>query len=207
MSAGVAEPASMSARPADEGSDHRLSSGPAGTWFKILTNGKACAPHLSSPAAWPCSTARCGWWIGRPASAYGHDRLIGPFVGHRRWGRPHPVVGDLPRAVAGQRSVGTAHRSRRLMTAGILAVAVGFVWLAYGRPGGIYVEAILPVCFCGARARADGDAADCRGAGGVSDADIGEASGISDVASRLGRAVMTALVPVLSWVQAGRSLT
>jgi MFS family permease len=96
---------------------------------------------------------------------------------------------------------------RRLMTAGILAVAVGFVWLAYGRPAGIYVEAILPVCFCGARARADGDAADCRGAGGVSDADIGEASGISDVASRLGRAVLTALVPVLSWVQAGRSLT
>ena len=40
----------------------------------------------------------------------------------------------------------------------------------------------------------------------VSDGDLGEASAISDVASRLGGALLTALVPVLVGVQAGRGL-
>jgi hypothetical protein len=40
----------------------------------------------------------------------------------------------------------------------------------------------------------------------VGDAELGEASAISDVASRLGGAVMTALVPVLIGVRAGAGL-
>jgi hypothetical protein len=40
----------------------------------------------------------------------------------------------------------------------------------------------------------------------VTDADLGEASAISDVAARLGGAIMTALVPVLIGVQVGRGL-
>jgi hypothetical protein len=53
MAAGVAEPASMSARAADKGSDHRLSSRPAGTWFKILaaTQRRARVPRRAAADA------------------------------------------------------------------------------------------------------------------------------------------------------------
>jgi EmrB/QacA subfamily drug resistance transporter len=108
-----------------------------------------------------------------------------------------PVSGALVRRIG----------PRRLMTAGMLAVAAGFVWLAYARPG-TYAEAILPgVLLWGLGLGLAVTPLTAAVLAAVSDADLGEASAISDVASRLGGAIMTALVPVLIGVQAGRGLT
>jgi EmrB/QacA subfamily drug resistance transporter len=108
-----------------------------------------------------------------------------------------PVSGALVRRIG----------PRRLMTAGILAVAVGFVWLALAGPG-TYAETILPgVLLWGLGLGLTVTPLTAAVLAAVSDADLGEASAISDVASRLGGAIMTALVPVLIGVQAGRSLT
>jgi MFS family permease len=109
-----------------------------------------------------------------------------------------PVSGALVRRIG----------PRRLMTAGILAVAVGFVWLALAGPAGTYAETILPgVLLWGLGLGLTVTPLTAAVLAAVSDADLGEASAISDVASRLGGAIMTALVPVLIGVQAGRSLT
>ena len=109
-----------------------------------------------------------------------------------------PVSGALVRRIG----------PRRLMTAGILAVALGFLWLAYAHPAGTYAEAILPgVLLWGLGLGLTVTPLTAAVLAAVSDADLGEASAISDVASRLGGAIMTALVPVLIGVQAGRSLT
>lgn len=95
---------------------------------------------------------------------------------------------------------------RRLMTAGMLAVAAGFLWLAYA-PSGNYAKAILPgVVLWGIGLGITVTPLTAAVLAAVTDADLGEASAISDVASRLGGAVMTALVPVLIGVQAGRGL-
>jgi MFS family permease len=108
-----------------------------------------------------------------------------------------PVSGALVRRIG----------PRRLMTAGMLAVAAGFIWLAYARPG-TYAEAILPgVLLWGLGLGLAVTPLTAAVLAAVSDADLGEASAISDVASRLGGAIMTALVPVLIGVQAGRGLT
>jgi EmrB/QacA subfamily drug resistance transporter len=97
--------------------------------------------------------------------------------------------------------------ARWLMTAGILAVAIGFLWLAYGRSGGTYGETILPgVLLWGIGLGLTVTPLTAAVLAAVSDADLGEASAISDVAARLGAAIMTALVPVLIGVQAGRDL-
>ena len=109
-----------------------------------------------------------------------------------------PVSGALVRQIG----------PRRLMTAGILVVALGFLWLAYAHPAGTYAEAILPgVLLWGLGLGLTVTPLTAAVLAAVSDADLGEASAISDVASRLGGAIMTALVPVLIGVQAGSSLT
>ena len=109
-----------------------------------------------------------------------------------------PVSGALVRRIG----------PRRLMTAGILAVALGFLWLAHAHPAGTYAEAILPgVLLWGLGLGLTVTPLTAAVLAAVSDADLGEASAISDVASRLGGAIMTALVPVLIGVQAGSTLT
>ena len=96
--------------------------------------------------------------------------------------------------------------ARRLMTAGMLAVAAGFLWLAYA-PAGNYATAILPgVLLWGLGLGVTVTPLTAAVLAAVTDTDLGEASAISDVASRLGGAVMTALVPVLIGVHAGQSL-
>jgi hypothetical protein len=87
-----------------------------------------------------------------------------------------PVSGALLRASA----------PRRLMIAGMLAVAVTFVWLAYAPPAGTYAEAILPGALLwgivlGLAVTRLTAAVLTAG----SNADLGEASAISDVAARL----------------------
>jgi EmrB/QacA subfamily drug resistance transporter len=96
---------------------------------------------------------------------------------------------------------------RWLMVAGILAVALAFLWLAYA-PAGTYAAAIFPgAVLWGLGLGLTVTPLTAAVLAAVSDADLGEASAISDVASRLGGAILTALVPVLIGVQAGRGLT
>jgi MFS family permease len=98
--------------------------------------------------------------------------------------------------------------ARWLMTVGILAVAGAFVCLAYAHPAGTYAETILPgALLWGLGLGLAVSPLTAAVLAAVSDADLGEASAVSDVAARLGGAVMTALVPVLIGVQAGRGLT
>ena len=107
-----------------------------------------------------------------------------------------PVSGALVRRVG----------PRRLMSAGILSVAVAFVWLAYAPAGG-YAESILPgALLWGLGLGLTVTPLTAAVLAAVGDADLGEASAISDVASRLGGAVLTALVPALIGVGAGRGL-
>lgn len=95
---------------------------------------------------------------------------------------------------------------RRLMTAGILAVAIAFLLLAVAGPG-TYAQTILPgVALWGLGLGLTVTPLTAAVLAAVSDGDLGEASAISDVASRLGGALLTALVPVLVGVQAGRGL-
>ena len=96
--------------------------------------------------------------------------------------------------------------ARGLMTAGILAVAAGFLWLGYAPAGG-YAAAILPgALLWGLGLGLTVPSLTAAVLAAVTDADLGEASAISDVAARLGGAIMTALVPVLIGVQVGRGL-
>jgi EmrB/QacA subfamily drug resistance transporter len=95
---------------------------------------------------------------------------------------------------------------RRLMTAGILAVGVGLLWWAFA-PAGSYAGSILPgTVLWGLGLGLVVTPLTAAVLAAVSDVDLGEASAISDVAARLGGALMIALVPALVGVQAGRSL-
>jgi EmrB/QacA subfamily drug resistance transporter len=95
---------------------------------------------------------------------------------------------------------------RRLMIAGILAVAAAFLWLALGRSGS-YQAVILPAALLwGVGLGLVVTPLTAAVLAAVTDADLGEASAISDVASRLGGAVMIALVPLIVGVHAGRGL-
>lgn len=108
-----------------------------------------------------------------------------------------PVSGALVRRIG----------ARWLMTTGILAVAIAFVWLAYASPAWNYAGAILPgVLAWGVGLGLTVTPLTAAVLAAVSDTDLGEASAISDVASRLGGAIMTALVPVLIGVQVGSGL-
>jgi EmrB/QacA subfamily drug resistance transporter len=97
--------------------------------------------------------------------------------------------------------------ARRLMSAGILLVAAGFLWWAFV-PGGNYARAILPgAVLWGIGLGLTVTPLTAAVLAAVTDADLGEASAISDVASRLGGAILIALVPALIGVRAGRGLT
>jgi EmrB/QacA subfamily drug resistance transporter len=94
---------------------------------------------------------------------------------------------------------------RRLMATGMLTGAAAFLWLAFAH--GSYAAAILPgTLLWGVGLGLTVTPLTAAVLAAVGDAELGEASAISDVASRLGGAVMTALVPVLIGVRAGAGL-
>ena len=95
---------------------------------------------------------------------------------------------------------------RRLMTGGTVAFTLAFLWLAQAGSGS-YAGAILPgVILWGVALGLVVTPLTAAVLAAVSDADLGEASAISDVAARLGGAVLIALAPVLIGVNAGRGL-
>ena len=84
------------------------------------------------------------------------------------------------------------------MAAGILLVAIGFVWLAAAQPGQPYVQAILPGAILWGLGLGLAVAPLTAGVlAAVPDGDLGEASAINDAASRVGGVVLIALVPLL----------
>ncbi|MCY1144313.1 MFS transporter [Actinoplanes sp. Pm04-4] len=84
------------------------------------------------------------------------------------------------------------------MAAGILLVAVGFVWLAAAQPGQSYVASILPGAILWGLGLGLAVAPLTAGVlAAVPDGDLGEASAINDAASRVGGVVLIALVPLL----------
>ena len=94
---------------------------------------------------------------------------------------------------------------RWLMVVGVLAVAAGFFWLSGVRPGDSYVDAILPgVLLWGVGVGLAVTPLTAAVLAAVSDADLGEASGINDAASRVGGVIVIALVPVLIGATGGR---
>jgi EmrB/QacA subfamily drug resistance transporter len=93
--------------------------------------------------------------------------------------------------------------ARWLMTAGMVVYALGLLWLSQVRPGS-YTESILPgVILWGLALGLLVTPLTAAVLAAVGDGDLGEASAISDVAARLGGAVMIALVPALLGVHAG----
>lgn len=87
---------------------------------------------------------------------------------------------------------------RRLMAAGMLAVAGGLVWLAGASRGDAYVSAILPgALLWGLGIGLAVTPLTAAVLAAVGDADLGEASAINDAASRVGGVVAIALVPAL----------
>src|SRR4029450_3766062 len=94
----------------------------------------------------------------------------------------------------------------RAMTAGMLAIGAAFLWLAFAPAGG-YAVAILPgALLWGIGLGLTVSPLTAAVLAAVQDTDLGEASAISDVAARLGGAVLTALVPVLIGVGADQDL-
>src|SRR5436305_2933179 len=84
------------------------------------------------------------------------------------------------------------------MTAGILLVAVGFIWLSTARPGLSYAQTILPGAMLWGLGIGLTVAPLTAGVlAAVDDADLGEASAINDAASRVGGVIVVALVPAL----------
>lgn len=95
---------------------------------------------------------------------------------------------------------------RWLMTAGIVCVGAGFLWWA-AAPAGGYAGAILPgVVLWGIGLGLTVTPLTAAVLAAVADPELGEASAVSDVAARLGGAVMIALVPALIGVGPGRGL-
>lgn len=87
---------------------------------------------------------------------------------------------------------------RWLMTGGILFVAAGFGWLSAAEPGQGYAASILPgVLLWGLGIGLAVTPLTAAVLAAVGDADLGEASGINDAASRIGGVVVIAIVPVL----------
>jgi MFS family permease len=96
---------------------------------------------------------------------------------------------------------------RRLMVAGILAVAAGFLWLSQARPGDGYATAILPgALLWGLGIGIAVTPLTAAVLAAVADPDLGEASAINDAASRVGGVLTVALVPVLIGVSGAGSL-
>jgi EmrB/QacA subfamily drug resistance transporter len=96
--------------------------------------------------------------------------------------------------------------ARWLMTVGMVIYALGLLWLSQVRPGS-YAQSILPgVILWGVALGVLVTPLTAAVLAAVGDADLGEASAISDVAARLGGAVLIALVPALIGVHAGGGL-
>ncbi|WP_164842434.1 DHA2 family efflux MFS transporter permease subunit [Actinoplanes solisilvae] len=94
------------------------------------------------------------------------------------------------------------------MAIGILLVAAGFVWLAAASPGQPYAQSILPGALLWGLGLGIAVAPLTAGVlAAVPDDDLGEASAINDAASRVGGAVLIALVPVLLGVGAAGDFT
>jgi EmrB/QacA subfamily drug resistance transporter len=109
-----------------------------------------------------------------------------------------PVVGGLVVRVG----------TRWPMAVGIVLVAVGFAWLSTARPGQPYAQAILPGALLWGLGIGVAVAPLTAGVlAAVDDADLGEASGINDAASRVGGVIMVALVPLLLGVGHAGSLS
>lgn len=96
---------------------------------------------------------------------------------------------------------------RWLMVAGILAIGAGFGWLSAAHPGEGYAAAILPgALLWGLGSGLCVTPLTAAVLAAVSDADLGEASAISDATSRVGGVVLIALVPALIGATGGRSI-
>jgi EmrB/QacA subfamily drug resistance transporter len=97
--------------------------------------------------------------------------------------------------------------ARWLMTVGMVVYALGLLWLSQSRSGS-YAATLLPgVVLWGLALGLLVTPLTAAVLAAVSDDDLGEASAISDVAARLGGAVLIALVPALVGVRAGGTLT
>jgi MFS family permease len=95
---------------------------------------------------------------------------------------------------------------RWLMTSGILAVAA-FSWLSGAHPGASYAGTILPATVLwGLGVGLAVTPLTAAVLTEVSDADLGEASGVNDAASRIGGVLIIALVPALIGASGARSL-
>jgi EmrB/QacA subfamily drug resistance transporter len=87
---------------------------------------------------------------------------------------------------------------RRLMVAGMLAIAAAFCWLSLAGPGDRYATAVLPgALLWGLGAALLVAPLTAAVLAAVSDEDLGEASAVNDAASRVGGVVLVALVPAL----------
>lgn len=87
---------------------------------------------------------------------------------------------------------------RRLMVAGMLAIAAAFCWLSLAGPGDSYATALLPgALLWGLGAALLVAPLTAAVLAAVSDDDLGEASAVNDAASRVGGVVLIALVPAL----------
>ncbi len=87
---------------------------------------------------------------------------------------------------------------RWLMTSGILAVGAAFFWLSGVHSGASYVGTILPATLLwGLGIGVAVTPLTAAVLAAVRDADLGEASGINDAASRIGGVIAIALVPAL----------
>ncbi len=96
---------------------------------------------------------------------------------------------------------------RWLMVSGILTVALAFFLLSRAHAGESYVEAILPSALLwGLGNGLTVTPLTAAVLAAVSDADLGEASAVNDVSSRLGGVITIALAPVLIGAIGGRSL-
>lgn len=95
-------------------------------------------------------------------------------------------------------SLVTRFGPRRLMTAGIAAVGLGFVLVSGAGAGADYVTALLPgILLQGLGLGLAVTPLTAAVLAAVDDADLGEASAVNDAASRIGGAVAVASVPLL----------
>src|SRR4051794_26152232 len=109
-----------------------------------------------------------------------------------------PLVGGLVARIG----------TRGPMAGGIVLLAGGFAWLSPAPPGQPYAQAILPGALLWGLGIGVAVAPLTAGVlAAVDDADLGEASGINDAASRVGGVIMVALVPILLGAGDARSLS
>jgi MFS family permease len=95
---------------------------------------------------------------------------------------------------------------RWMMTGGLAAVTVALYLLSGAHPGESYASAILPgVLLWGLGIGVAVTPLTAAVLAAVGDADLGEASGINDAASRIGGVVVIAVVPALIGATGGRS--